>query len=194
VAPPGYVPAPPQTVTISATVTLTFVNTPEDGDATRTPGFWMTHCDFTQHVFAAHLGSYIDLGWRELYTPADVFGMFWANTAKESDGEKRSKLCQAKVIGSFQLTAAILNTGLENGAVVPIDPVTGLDLITAMRNALSGDDRDEILRLKDLLDTYNNSGTEVDIVDACGYPVLPADPECAKALADITIADCELNG
>ena len=29
VAPPGYEPAPPQTVTISATVTLTFVNTPE---------------------------------------------------------------------------------------------------------------------------------------------------------------------
>ena len=194
VAPPGYVPAPPQTVTISATVTLTFENTPEDGDATRTPGFWMTHCDFTQHVFNDHLGGSIDLGWRVLDSVEDVFGMFWANTAKDSNGEKRSKLCQAKVIGSFQLTAAILTSGLENGATIPIDPVTGLDLITAMRNALSGDDRDEILRLEGLLDTYNNSGVDVDIVDGCGYPVLEADPKCAKALADITIADCDLNG
>jgi len=192
-APDGYDLAPPQTVTISATVTLTFQNFPEDGDATRTPGFWMTHCDFTQHVFFEHLGGSINLGWRVLDSPADVFGMFWANTAYEynSDGSKRSKLCQAKVIASFQLTAAILNTGLDNGAPVPIDPVTGLDLITAMQNALSGNSRGQILRLKNLLDTYNNSGTDVDIVDNDGYPVLPADPECARELADVTIADCD---
>jgi len=193
VAPPDYDLAPSQTVTISAVVTVTFQNYPEDGDATRTPGFWMTHCDYTQHVFFEHLGGVIELGWRTLDSREYVFGMFWANNAFEynSDGSKRSKLCQAKVIGSFQLTAAILNTGLDNGAPVPIDPVTGLDLITAMQNALSGKSRGQILRLKNLLDTYNNSGTDVDIVDNDGYPVLPADPQCAQELADVTIADCD---
>ena len=86
------------------------------GGATRTPGFWQTHVSYTTHVFEDHLGGTIDLGWKILDDPSEVFGMFWANNAKESDGSRRNKVCQAQVIGSFQLLAAILNTGLDNGA------------------------------------------------------------------------------
>jgi hypothetical protein len=155
------------------------------GEATRTQGFWKTHCEYTQTVLG-YLGGTIDLGWKTLDSPGDVFGMFWADTSKESDGSKRDKVCQAQVIGSRQLLAAILNTGLPNGAVVPMDPVTGDDLITAMRSALADCDRAEILRLKGLLEAYNSSGDYVDIDDDVPH----ADPKCARKLATRSIADC----
>jgi uncharacterized repeat protein (TIGR01451 family) len=158
--------------------------------ATRTPGFWQTHLDYTCHVFEDHLGGTINLGWRTLDTCEEVFGMFWANNAHDSDGDRRSKLCQARVIGSFQLLAAILNTGLDNGAVVPIDPVTGLDIITAMQNALAGNNIKEIKRIQGLLDAYNNSGDDIAIIDNDGTLQGRADPNGAKEIADYTIADC----
>jgi uncharacterized repeat protein (TIGR01451 family) len=158
--------------------------------ATRTPGFWQTHFTYTCHVFTDHLGGTINLGWRTLDTCSEVFGMFWAANAKESDGTRRTQLCQARVIGSFQLLAAILNSGLDNGAGVPIDPVTGLDIITAMQNALAGTNIQEIKRIQGLLDTYNNSGDNIAIIDNDGTTQGNANPRFAKASADITIADC----
>ncbi len=160
------------------------------GGATRTPGFWQTHLDYTCHVFEDHLGGSINLGWKTLTSCEQVFGMFWANNAWDSDGDRRGRLCQARVIGSFQLLAAILNTGLDNGAVVPIDPVTGLDIITAMQNALAGNNIKEIKRIQGLLDAYNNSGDDVAIIDNDGTLAGKADPNGAKEIADYTIADC----
>jgi hypothetical protein len=161
-----------------------------EGGATRTPGFWQTHTDYTTHILNDHLGGSIDLGWRTLTSPEEVFGMFWANNAKESDGSRRNKTCQAQVIGSFHLLAAILNTGLDNGAAVPIDPETGDDLITAMRNALAAGDRQEIQRLIPLLDAYNNGGDDIALIDNDGTLQGRADPNEAMAIADYTIADC----
>ncbi|HET8944817.1 MAG TPA: hypothetical protein VFO59_08560, partial [Dehalococcoidia bacterium] len=161
-----------------------------EGGATRTPGFWQTHLDYTCHVFEDHLGGTINLGWKTLDTCAEVFGMFWANNARESDGTRRTKICQAQVIGSFQLLAAILNTGLDNGAVVPIDPKTGLSIITAMQNALAAGDFQEIKRLGGLLDAYNNSGDDIAIIDDDGTLQGRANPKGAKAIAAYTIADC----
>jgi hypothetical protein len=158
--------------------------------ATRTPGFWQTHLDYTCHVFEDHLGGSIDLGWKTLTSCEQVFGMFWANNARDSDGDRRGKLCQARVIGSFQLLAAILNTGLDNGAVVPIDPVSGLDIISAMQNALAGNNIKEIKRLQGLLDAYNNSGDDIAIIDNDGTLQGRADPNGARDIADYTIADC----
>jgi len=159
-----------------------------EAGATRTPGFWKTHDVYTTHVFEYHLGGTIDLGWKTLGSSADVFGMFWANKAKNSDGTRQT--CQAQVLGSFHLLAAILNEGLDNGAAVPDDPVTGDDLITAMRNALTIGNRKEILRLIPLLDAYNNSGDGVAIIDLGGTLVGRADPKAAKGAANISIADC----
>jgi hypothetical protein len=150
----------------------------------------MTHIDYTTHIFEDHLGGSIDLGWKQIDNVEDLMGIFWANKAKESDGSKRSQVCQAQMVGSFQLLAAILNTGLDNGAAVPIDSVTGLDLITAMQNALAAGDRHEILRLAGLLDAYNNSGDDVAIIDLDGTLIGNADPRDARAIANIAFADC----
>jgi uncharacterized repeat protein (TIGR01451 family) len=153
------------------------------GDATRTPGFWKTHYDFTKHIFNEHLGGTINLGWKTLNSEGDVFGMFWASKARDSDGNKRDKLCQSRVTTSFQALAAILNTGLDNGATLPVS-------LADIATILAGADIKAIKALGETLDVYNNSGDDVDIVDDCPYPVLPADPNAAGEAADITIADC----
>jgi len=145
------------------------------GMATRTPGFWKTHYLYTQLVFDRV--KPINLGWVVLDSKEDVFGMLWANKARESDGSKRDKLCQAKVITSFQAVAAILNTGLPNGAPLPMVDIVGI---------LSGDDIGAIKALGGILDAYNNSGDYVEIEEE----VPPADPQAAKADANIAIADC----
>ena len=54
-----------------------------DQGATRTPGFWQTHVSYTTHIFRDALGSHIDLGWRQLTTKEQVFGMFWASNARQ---------------------------------------------------------------------------------------------------------------
>jgi hypothetical protein len=165
----------------------------QSGGATRTQGFWATHIDYTTHIFSDpnhNNGAPIDLGWKTITGTDDIFGIFWASVSKQSDGSKRGLTCQACVIGSQQLLAAILNTYLDNGAPVPIDSVTGLDLITAMRNALAAKNRAEILRLTTLLDDYNNSGDGVAIIDFDGTVAGRADPKAAKAAADIPFADC----
>lgn len=153
------------------------------GDATRTPGFWQTHYDYTKHVFNEHLGGTINLGWKTLDSEGDVFGMLWANNAHESDGSRRDKLCQARVTVSFQAVAAILNSGLDNGAPLPVS-------LADIAAILAGTDIKAIRALGETLDAYNNSGVDVYIVDDCPYPVLPADPDAAKEAADIIVADC----
>jgi uncharacterized repeat protein (TIGR01451 family) len=154
-----------------------------EGEATRTQGFWKTHCDYTGHVFEVHLGGYIDLGWKQLDSSEDVFGMLWANTARESDGSRRGRLCRARVLASHQAVAAILNHGLHNGAPLPVS-------LADIATILGGTDIGDIMALKTTLDNYNNSGDDIDIVDADGQVVLPAHPKCSLALAHIPIADC----
>jgi uncharacterized repeat protein (TIGR01451 family) len=153
-----------------------------EGEATRTQGFWRTHCDYTSHVFEVHLGSYIDLGWKQLDSPEDVFGMLWARISRESDHSPRSRLDMARMIASRQAVAAILNSGLDNGAPLPVS-------LADIASILGGTDIGAILALKGTLDSYNNSGDDVEIVDGDGQVILPADPKCSWALADITIAD-----
>lgn len=159
--------------------------------AVRGPGFWMTHPEFTTHVFRDALASRIDLGWRVLTTPAEVMGMYWANGARNTDGTRRSPVCQAQVQGSFHLTTAILNSGLTNAAPPAIDPVTGLDAISAMRAALLAGDIQAIRGLQGLLEGQaNGPASGVSIVDDAGARPGAADPTGARDLADPAIADC----
>ena len=150
-----------------------------EGGATRTLGFWKTHEDYATHVLNVHLGGTMDLGSKVVGSPEDLFGIFWSKTGEQSNGNRRNATCRMKLHGSWQLAAAILNSALDNGAAVPIDPVTGDDIITAARNALSGNNRKEIIRLSGLLADYNESGDEVAIVDEDGTIILPADPRAA---------------
>nr|WP_294867519.1 hypothetical protein [uncultured Pseudogulbenkiania sp.] len=178
--------------------------TVQQGGATRTPGFWKTHAGeggYTCHVFYSsnHLAGNANLGWKTATTCEQALGIFWANTAKNSTGTKRSQICQATEQASFQLLAAIFNQALDNGKPVPIDPKSGLDIITAEQQALSACydndsntvcDRQNIMYLHGLLGTYNGSGDDTAIIDNDGTTVLHADPRASHQDADEAFADC----
>jgi hypothetical protein len=148
-------------------------------ECTRTPGFWKTHLAFTDHVF----GGSIDLGWKQCDSIEDVMGMLWANKAKDCDGSKRDKLNKARVICSYQALAAHLNSGLCNGAPLPLSWCT-------IKTILSGDDICDIQALYETLSAYNESGDECEIVCCpCCPDYNPATPQAAKSIAYIGIAD-----
>ncbi len=157
--------------------------TVQTGGATRTPGFWKTHLDYTTHIFTVHLGGDINIGWKDMVGVDDVMGMFWASKSKESNGHKRNPLCQARFITSYQVVAAILNSGLSNGAPLPVD-------IATIQSTLSGNDIAAIQALGTLLGVYNGSGDPFAIVDADGTLAGHADPKGSKDIADIPFADC----
>ena len=175
----------------------------QGGDATRTLGFWKSHgsdgdrnypspvqLGYTCHIARDHVGFPINLGWKTLHSCADVFGIFWSNMGKQSDGDRRTQICRTKLHSSWQLMAAILNDGLSNGATVPTDPDSGLSLIDAMVDALSGNNRKVINKLQGQLDDYNNSGDDVSIEDADGAIIPPADPNGTRDLANYEAGDC----
>jgi len=148
--------------------------------AIRTPGFWKTHLNFTTYVFDNYLGS-INIGWKDITNMDDLMGVFWASPAKNADGSKRSKLCQAKEQAAFQAVAAILNSALSNSAPLPVPLAT-------IQSTLSGTDRNAIRALQATLDTYNNSGETIALT---GVPTTGhADPQAAKTIANIPFADC----
>jgi uncharacterized repeat protein (TIGR01451 family) len=154
--------------------------------ATRTQGFWSTHLDFTKYVFETYLGSHIDLGWKNITNINDLMGIFWANNAKDSNGKKRTALCQAKVTASNQALAAILNDAMPGGGdLLSATGYTVGDIATI----LGGNDLGAIKKLSSALDTYNNMGDNIAL-----DPSLPstgrANPTAAKAIANIPFANC----
>jgi len=180
--PPQYgIPGVVYTDTASATCTG------QSGGATRTLGFWATHLDYTSHVFFTHLAGTMNIGWKILDGEGgvadDVFGIFWANNAKDSKGKKRSPLCQARETVANQVVAAILNSALTNGAPLPVS-------LSTIQSIMAGTDINAIRQLGGTLDTYNQSGDSVAIVDGDGYLIQPADPNASKNAADIPFADC----
>ncbi|MGH8517091.1 MAG: hypothetical protein ACREUE_06485, partial [Panacagrimonas sp.] len=100
-------------------------------------------------------------------------------------------LCQTKLHASWQLMAAILNEGLDNGPAIPTDPVSGLPADDALRLALKTTNRTNITRLAGLLGGYNESGDDVAIEDADGAIIPPADPNGTREEADLTIGNCQ---
>lgn len=136
------------------------------------------------HVFDVHLGGPIDLGWVVLDSEGDVFGMFWANTARDSDGDKRDALCKAREIASNQALAAILNSSIPGGKTLP----AGYSL-TEIAAILYSNDIDAIKMMNTDLDAFNNSGEDVAF-DPSLLPTGRADPNGARDIADIPFADC----
>ncbi|MHC4617487.1 MAG: hypothetical protein ACYTEQ_07010 [Planctomycetota bacterium] len=153
------------------------------GDATRTPGFWKTHTDYTEHIFNVHCGGLIDLGWVVVDSNEDVFGVFWAHKSRNTDGSRRNKLCRARMHASFHALAAILNSCLDNGATLP---VSAADIATI----LGGTDRNAIIGLAGILGDYNESGDDVTIIDNDGFLIGNADPKKAKEDANYALVDC----
>ena len=156
----------------------------EVSGATRTLGFWKTHLNFTTYVFTNYTGNSIDLGWKNVTSIDEMMGIFWANVAKNSDGDKRGNLCQARVQTSWQAIAAILNSNMPGGAPLP----SGVTL-ESIKNTLGGNNVSAIKALASQLDTYNNSGDGVAL-DPSLPPTGKADPNGARNIADIPFADC----
>jgi uncharacterized repeat protein (TIGR01451 family) len=158
----------------------------ETQGATRTLGFWKTHCDYTAHVFTEHCGGPFNLGWKTATTVEDVLGFLFANPAKNADGSKRDdQLCQARVNASRQAVAALLNNCLDNGAPLPVSPAE-------IATILGGTDKTAINQLGGILDDYNNSGDEIAIVDGDGYTFGNATPKFCAGIANIAAADCPI--
>jgi uncharacterized repeat protein (TIGR01451 family) len=182
----------------SATDTCTVQQT----GATRTIGFWKTHLNYTTHILDTHTlygqsgplgvnpdGTFqngsIDLGWITLNSVQDVLGVLYADTSKNSDGSKRSKMCQACVIASKQLVGALLNSGLDNAAPVPTATIDQLIAALAAHT-----NRNLILSLGTALENYNSSGDPVEIIDSHNVTPGKATPKDAAAYADVSVADC----
>jgi hypothetical protein len=154
---------------------------------TRTQGFWATHTAITCSVFSDKLGGKIDIGtkpghYKNITKCGDLMGAFWSSIPRKTDGTRRSAIDQARMILVQQLIAAILNHAAF-GTPVPIDSVTGKDLITAGNLAYGGNDKAEMLRVAKLLDDFNKSGD--------GYPLPPwmtppgpATPRESREMAD----------
>jgi uncharacterized repeat protein (TIGR01451 family) len=153
---------------------------PPQGKATRTPGFWQTHTAFTKCVFDK-CGSHFDLGWVQINNYADLFGIFWASSAKNTNGLNRDPLCKARELASFQALAALLNGCMENGKPLPVSP-------TDIATILGGTNIPAIQKLQSQLGAYNTSGDTVPIVDGC--PQGNATPKDSKAIANLAAADC----
>ncbi|HEX9092719.1 MAG TPA: hypothetical protein VF902_01930, partial [Coriobacteriia bacterium] len=137
---------------------------PCGGGATRTIGYWKNHWAELQHAFTVHLGGRMNLGYVTLTSTKQVYDLLWT---EPSTADPTMSYAQARIILARQLAAAILNSTFTNAARLPIDPVTGKNLVTAGRAAAARTNVWEMLRLADLLDRYNNSGVSVRILDAC---------------------------
>jgi hypothetical protein len=166
--------------------------------ATRTQGFWATHLDFTTYIFNTYLPGGINLGYplkvgapfpdtANVTTINQLMSIFWANNAKNDDGKKRSAIGQARETAANQALAAILNSAMPGGAPLPTfngSPLT----IASIANILTNGTIAQIKALNSALDAFNNSGDDIAL-----DPSLPAtgkaDPQGAKAIADIPWAD-----
>ncbi len=157
------------------------------GGATRTLGFWKTHCDYTEHILVEHCGGSLNLGWITLNDVNDVMGLLFANPANNSDKSKRcdtltaTNAAKCRIMPSKQAVAALLNSCLDNGASLPDVNIPGI---------LRGTDCTAIKNLGDLLDDFNNSGDDIAIIDNDGELIGHATPRDCAAIANLKKVDC----
>jgi len=159
VPPPGYDTAPPQTVTLtsSTTVTLTFINHAY-GTQGCTPGFWKNHPDlWVGYNTDSLIGDVFDIP-AELSDLADdtLIEALNYGGGKGTIGAARNLLRHA--------VAALLNASHPHVNYT----MTDNQIINAVNLALASLDRDTIEELKNQLDTYNNAGCSID---AHGNPI-----------------------
>ena len=170
------------------------------GSATRTWGFWKTHGSdgerfsspypiygYTGYIAAQMLP--IDLGWVELNSIEDVFGLFWEKKAH------CDKLTMTRLQASYQFLAAMLNDFAFNTDIPDACAKgkyagkTNSELFAMMRTALAGADQKAIRDLMSVFSCYNEAGDEYAIVDV--VPVPPADPNGTRGIASDDVVICQ---
>jgi hypothetical protein len=184
VAPSGYQgdnTAATVSVTPSYSVAATFVDklAKNPAQVTRTQGFWATHVAFTENVWSCVDNKMI--GTKTIGDNGKLFGAFWSNIAKMSEGGKRTSLDRARMQMLQQLVAAILNV------TAFVDDGTGAALISAGKTAFIGTNEEVILNVANQLDIFNQSGDSSSLPP--GVFAGPADPQSARAIANIAFWD-----
>lgn len=183
VAPPGYNPAPPQTVTISATVTLTFRDTPKEQGGT--PGFWSSPAAVSQYgkaqlaawfsqivVASAWFEDTLDDG----NTNADYNAMVGilknvgASNYTGAVNQFRAQYLATRLnvlAGRLSLSGSHDISGISSGPVTAVavfggNPRTVAQIIATIESLSIGDifsappDRDTVLVMKSVCDRLNN--------------------------------------
>jgi Prealbumin-like fold domain len=139
-----------------ADITCTFVN--EKLSPTRTQGFWQTHTAFTSEVFTslfATSGMKIGTTSSKITTAAQLFGAWYANIAKKTDGKQRTALDKARMSLLQQLVTAKLNCA-QFGC-----PDAVKTMIANADTAFAGETISAITAATGQLDIYNNSGDTI---------------------------------
>ena len=174
-------------LTAGTTVTCTFVNS--GALTTRTQGFWSTHSWLVALVWNESGGT-IDTFTHDGMTEAertlcgellqvdDVMGGFWSNIAKQTDGDKRSKLDQARMQLAQQLLAAILNNQLFGSAP------SGTISIEDARDAFCTGDLAAVKAAASAMAAFNEGGDSGEFT-----PGGSADAKHAREIADLAFWD-----
>ena len=118
----------------------------------------------------------IDLGFTVIDSNAKLFDMFY-----QSPGQQGTKICAARIQGSFQFLAALLNSASQD---LGFGTATLSDAdMNAMYQALKGNNRNAILNLAGQFDTFNKSGDPINF--APGTPAFnPATPDISQSLGN----------
>jgi hypothetical protein len=162
--------------------------------ATRTPGFWKTHWDFTEYFFENYFSSHINLGtwggktW-DITTMEQLMGILWANNAKNCDGSSRLSIDQARMKVLYQLIPAMFNDALPNGADLNTYLASHGITLGVVQILESGklNGTNSINALHQVLSDYNTSGDTVAL-DPSLPPTKKGD-EKPKDLADVCWAN-----
>ncbi len=181
---------PPQCGGAGEVVTVT-----QPSLATRTPGYWATHYNFTSYLFKNQLGGSIHIGsCLTINDMDDLMGGFWAGISKNSTGGDRSlipganygtNLDQARMQLMQQLLAAILNNAADGSTPSGVTLTqAGIDFCTGSASTILSD--------AGLLNTFNNSGDNIAFPP--GTPGLSLQNisiggKAAKALSDFAFWD-----
>jgi hypothetical protein len=171
------------TLTPGADVTCTFVN--EKLVPTRTQGFWSTHTAFTNSVFAEKFPDGMKIGdgivhkgyITNVLSPkasSELYGAWYSNIAKKTDGKQRTALDKARMQLLQQLVTAKLNCA-QFGCTASVQT-----MIANADTAYAGASVAAIIAAAGQLDQFNNSGDSL-IVGNVGK----ATPKESKNLANL---------
>ncbi len=165
---------------LDGNVTCTFNN--EKVSPTRTQGFWQTHTAYTTTVFNSFAGTMVIGNGITNQDPIDttgkLFGAFYSNIAKKTDGKQRNALDKARMQLAQQLAAAKLNCQAF-GCTPSVQA-----MIAAADSHYATGTAAQILADAALVDAYNNSGDTIIIGNAGS-----ATPLTSKSIANLTFWD-----
>jgi Prealbumin-like fold domain len=153
---------------------------------TRTQGFWATHFNFTNAMWASKVPTadqQIVCGTTVVKNITNVqgtgtsnlYGGFWAGVSKTTTGGARSALDQARMKLVQQLEAAILNHDVFGA------PDNGL--IAQAKAAYCGSNATAVSSAASSLGQFNQSGEGVPL-DPSQFAISPAEPQKARSSAN----------